>query len=126
MLLEELVCELVGYYIHCLVLYFSTHSLAKHIYFITETAISYYEMVDRALRCYDIQLETVILFNEFKNSLPYFTGNVSAIFSTIFINSLVDHARWVNCLFISFPGINIFGALSGDGGQNSVVQRISG
>lgn len=66
MLLEELVCELIGYYIHCLVLYFSTHSLAKHIYFITETAISYYEMVDRALRCYDIQLETVILFNEFK------------------------------------------------------------
>lgn len=89
MLLEELVCELIGYYIHCLVLYFSTHSLAKHIYFITETAISYYEMVDRALRCYDIQLETVILFNEFKNSLPYFTGNVSAIFSTIFINSLL-------------------------------------
>ncbi len=57
MLLEELVCELIGYYIHCLVLYFSTHSLAKHIYFITETTISYYEMVDRALRCYDIQLD---------------------------------------------------------------------
>lgn len=114
MLLEELACELIGYYIHCLVLYFSTHSLAKHIYFITETAISYYEMVDRALRCYDIQLETVILFNELKNSLPYFTGNVSVIFSTIFVNSLVDHARWVNCPLISFPGINIFGTLSGD------------